>query len=870
MVANKKFQPIFTYLIQSIIICILFFIGSRISLYATMIPGQGSAFYLPAGLAVSLVIFLGIRILPIVFLAKFLLTYSNTGIWSLSFFSALATMTEGFLAWYIFVSFKESIEEFFQYQSNLVLVTFFALVASVGSAVIGVSNLYYHNLITEQNYFSNFLNWFAGDFLSIVIFTPLVVCYRAEKQRILDFIFPFLAVVFVLIFKYDFMAPYLFLIFFILLIPCCLSTPMGIYYSSALISLLLNWFLINQIGPFSKGSYYENMASMQIFLLSLAITSLALDGFRRTNLTKYIILPLMTLWLASGSIYYFYYNQKLTNDNMLFYKLTSDFESRVQDKMAFLENSVLGASGFVVGSDLVTSEEWNDYVNTLSRTINESGVKGFGVKFLKSDNLLFTSDSINEDEFKKYLNDSRFKSAFDLALLKKNAVLSGHANFNGEKISLLLKSIRKDSLVIGWIILPLNIDSFFNSLTTNRNTNIEIDVYENFNLSSENLVFSRVIDPKMLKSIIPDNLRITIFKLVDRNFRIDWKNTMRFTSKYTTQNSLFLLMGALFSLTVTGFFLRLKLSNVNSNVRATKLQQEVEDSAERYKLIFEESIDSILIFDEKKVIDCNKESLKLFKKKAKKDVISSPLLSLMNIYPLKSEIVIEKDKNIYFQQKLSELENSNSILFECFLYRSSIPYPVEIRIDRLLNDNRIFYKAQIKNLVDFKKNEAPLIQNDYIQKTIELDHIKSEAITPTDTKPKTQNPNTPFKGQNVLLVEDNQVNIIVTKKFLEKWGLCVDVAFNGLEAVEKSKSNDYSLILMDLHMPVMDGIEATKKIRVFNNTTPVIGLSADVLSQGLDQYLSYGMNEFITKPFNPQNFLLLLLKFIKQPQESTT
>lgn len=864
MVANKKFNPIFTYFIQSIAICILFFIGSRISLYATMIPGQGSVFYIPAGLTVSLVILLGIRILPIIFFAKFLLSYSNTGIWTLSFFSSLATITEGFLAWYIFDSFKESIEEFFQYQSNLVLVTFLALVAAVGSAVIGVSSLYYHNLITEQNYFSNFLNWFAGDFLSIVIFTPLVVCYRHEKQRILDFIFPFFAVVFVLIFKYEFMAPYLFLIFFVLLIPCCLSTAMGVYYSSAFISLLLNWFLINQMGPFSNGGYYENMASMQIFLLSLAVTSLALDGFRRTNLTKYIILPLATLWLASGNIYYFYFNQKLTNDKMLFQKLTSDFESRVQDKMAFLENSILGASGFVVGSDEVKSVEWNDYVSTLSYTIKESGVKGFGVQFLKGDNLLFTSDSINENEFKKYLSDNRFKSAFDLALLKKNAVLSGHADINGEKISLLLKSIRKDSHVIGWIILPINIDSFFNSITGNRMTNIEIDVYDNFNLSPENLVFSRLIDPKMQKSLMPDNSRITIFKLVDRNFRIDWKNTMRFTSRYTTQNSLFLLMGALFSLTVTGFFLRLKLSNVNSNVRASKLQQEVEDSAERYKLIFEESIDPILIFDDKKIIDCNKESLKLFKKKSKKDVLSSPLLSLLNIYPLKSEILIEKEMNTYFQQKLSELVNTQSIIFECFLYRSSIPYPVEIRIDRLLNDNRIFYKAQIKDLVDAKKNEAPMIQNDYIQKTVELELNKPEIVSQPETKPKPLNQNTPFQGQNVLLVEDNQVNIIVTKKFLEKWGLNVDVAFNGLEAVEKSKSNSYSLILMDLHMPIMDGIEATKNIRVFNNNTPVIGLSADVLSQGLDQYLSYGMNDFITKPFNPQSFLELLLKFIKQ------
>ena len=119
-----------------------------------------------------------------------------------------------------------------------------------------------------------------------------------------------------------------------------------------------------------------------------------------------------------------------------------------------------------------------------------------------------------------------------------------------------------------------------------------------------------------------------------------------------------------------------------------------------------------------------------------------------------------------------------------------------------------------------------------------------------------------FEGQRILLVEDNHVNIIVTKKFLEKWGLKVDVAINGLEAVNHARAIGYDLILMDLHMPLMDGFEATKKIREFNKDTPIVGLSADVMTESVASLQAIGMNDFVTKPFRPNDFFIKLKSFI--------
>jgi len=115
----------------------------------------------------------------------------------------------------------------------------------------------------------------------------------------------------------------------------------------------------------------------------------------------------------------------------------------------------------------------------------------------------------------------------------------------------------------------------------------------------------------------------------------------------------------------------------------------------------------------------------------------------------------------------------------------------------------------------------------------------------------------------VLLVEDNKINQMVALKFLHEWKCEVDTAENGEVALEKVELNRYDAILMDLHMPVMDGYTATKKIRehpsYFINRTPIIALSASALGEIETKARNYGMNDFITKPFNPNALFKALL-----------
>jgi PAS domain S-box-containing protein len=111
------------------------------------------------------------------------------------------------------------------------------------------------------------------------------------------------------------------------------------------------------------------------------------------------------------------------------------------------------------------------------------------------------------------------------------------------------------------------------------------------------------------------------------------------------------------------------------------------------------------------------------------------------------------------------------------------------------------------------------------------------------------------KDLNVLLVEDNLVNQKIAFFTLKKLGFNVDIAENGKEAVEKYKSSYYQLVLMDIQMPVMDGFDATREIRAYEESQSlepsiIIALSANVLSRDVQNCFEVGMNEFISKPFS--------------------
>lgn len=111
-----------------------------------------------------------------------------------------------------------------------------------------------------------------------------------------------------------------------------------------------------------------------------------------------------------------------------------------------------------------------------------------------------------------------------------------------------------------------------------------------------------------------------------------------------------------------------------------------------------------------------------------------------------------------------------------------------------------------------------------------------------------------FRGLHLLIVEDNKINQVITKKMLTKKEITSDIASNGEEAVILAKENAYDAILMDIHMPGISGEEATIQIRQFDQETPIIALTAISLDDSLESFYAAGCNDVVTKPFKPEIF----------------
>ncbi len=119
-----------------------------------------------------------------------------------------------------------------------------------------------------------------------------------------------------------------------------------------------------------------------------------------------------------------------------------------------------------------------------------------------------------------------------------------------------------------------------------------------------------------------------------------------------------------------------------------------------------------------------------------------------------------------------------------------------------------------------------------------------------------------LKNLSILLVEDNPINTLIAAELLKKKKIIVDTASNGLEAIKKIHDHTYDVILMDIQMPDMDGITATKIIRQeLKIQTPIIAMTANVLEEDKKLYMQSGFNSHIGKPIVPINLYKTLIKF---------
>ncbi|HEX6226573.1 MAG TPA: response regulator [Chryseolinea sp.] len=166
----------------------------------------------------------------------------------------------------------------------------------------------------------------------------------------------------------------------------------------------------------------------------------------------------------------------------------------------------------------------------------------------------------------------------------------------------------------------------------------------------------------------------------------------------------------------------------------------------------------------------------------------------------------------------------------------------------------------VKQLVELQKGRIAVTskENEGSSFTVLVPYGIGRKGTITQSSPKNERA---LKAVNasqlvVLLVEDNDINRLYAKSILKNWQCYTDTAENGLVALEKIKNHSYDVVLMDIQMPVMDGYETTKAIRLMNSAmrdVPVIALTANATKVDVEKCMTAGMNDYLPKPFTPDD-----------------
>lgn len=236
----------------------------------------------------------------------------------------------------------------------------------------------------------------------------------------------------------------------------------------------------------------------------------------------------------------------------------------------------------------------------------------------------------------------------------------------------------------------------------------------------------------------------------------------------------------------------------------------------------------------------------------------------------KLRIILESfDLKVSFNKDINEalatikMKHFDYIIIDCFMIENNLEKLISIigpskKTELIYN---IPYSIKDELYVVLKSKNLPY--NKILFKPFCASTLLDILVSNVNNLILSENTNDEFtiKGK-ALLVEDNKINQIVAKQNLEKFGLDVDIAEDGFEAVQKVKEKEYDIVFMDLQMPRMDGFESTMLIREFDKEIPIIALSAAVQKSDRDRSSKSGMNEHLEKPIDINKLKEVIKKYV--------
>ncbi len=265
----------------------------------------------------------------------------------------------------------------------------------------------------------------------------------------------------------------------------------------------------------------------------------------------------------------------------------------------------------------------------------------------------------------------------------------------------------------------------------------------------------------------------------------------------------------------------------------------------------------------------SKFSLEVEFKKCEPDFTLSKGIRKLPIFVLKS-------KALYCIDVLQLLQNF------------SVPFVIiESLEDKRIEDDQIVIVCDSENLkntqksikfilIDDSEESYKLVKND--KEIIHIDNFEEfpssiyNAILSLNliSSPQKSGDKIKLEEAKILVAEDYEINRILIEEMLEEYGLKPEFAYNGLDALNKASSKEYDLILMDINMPKLNGLDATMKLRDRGITTPIVALTANALEGDRERFLASGMDDYLSKPLAYEELDRVLMKYLMEKEKDIT
>jgi len=624
-------------IVLNLVFTAIYFACAKLGLGLATLNHNASPVWPATGFAIAIVYIFGFKVLYSVAAGAFLANFATNASLPVVIGITIGNTLEAYVA-IQFIHWAYQYRTQFTYYTEAISIVGSSIIGGMVSATFGCASLYLGGSVSSESVGKVWLTWWIGDMIGGLTIVPLLTHLPRIGRTLtgflpIQFLIPLTTIVCYFVFVMPQGGSFLFLLFPLLYITVKTLGRNFVFFQSVFISIFGVIATINGYGPCAIGPLNERLVHLQLFLTTIAITSIVLSGIGNRKLSKIPSLVLIACWLFAGGIFYSFNKSENYQTEMNFNNLVERTQEKIAETLDSYENVLRGGAGLYTASSDIKPSEWKSYSELIQVTSLHPGMNGIGVIWpVKHSELPAFAKKIQKEGYPKFEVRAVFGQQLSLSsptdssyIIKfiepysenqaalgrdissePNRKLSAEAARDSgvavmtSKINMVVKNehipgfhfyypiyskILNQTTIeerrkhhIGWVYTPVTYQKFFDEAFDRTTKEVEFQVFEGNTVAEDALIFSNFPE----KDDHRDHLT-TLKYIGGKPFTFKWHKSEQFISAQDTIIAWVGLCGGLASLLMTCLMVSVQSIGQRSREMAQELTKELTQSREKFK-----------------------------------------------------------------------------------------------------------------------------------------------------------------------------------------------------------------------------------------------------------------------------------------------